>query len=122
MKRLGICQKCGEEKIVRDHHIHGYSIENKDEVVPYCNSCDQKAHRKARREGRCILTGKETTRLSTNSCLRRSLKTKMISYETLMPNVRLFEQVRVNLNNGNVTVGSCFSAGHGKKLKYIEVI
>jgi len=122
MKRNGICQKCGEEKIVRDHHLKGYLGENKDEVVPYCYSCDMKAHHKARREGKCNLPGDETNRLSKNSCVRRSKKSKMISTESMMPNVQLFEHVQVNLNTGNVTVSSCFHANHGKKLKYIEVI
>jgi len=121
VKRQGICSKCGKETTVRDHHIKGYGEENKDEVVPYCYSCDQKAHDKARREGRCTLPSKETNRLSANSCNRRSKKNKTISYETLMPNVRLFEQVRVNLNTGHINVVSYFTAHNGKKLKYIDI-
>jgi len=121
MRRQGICQKCGEEKTVGDHHIKGYGIENKDEVVPYCYSCDRKAHNKARREGKCKLPGEETTRLSTNSCMRRSRKIKMISYETMMPNVRLFEQVHVNLNTGHISVVSYFAASNRKKIKYIDI-
>ena len=56
MKQMGLCQKCGETKIVQDHHILGYNEDNKDYVVKYCNSCDQKAHLKARKEGKCNLT------------------------------------------------------------------
>jgi len=121
VKRQGICHKCGEEKMVRDHHIHGYKDEHKDEVVPYCYSCDRKAHNKARREGKCKLSSKETKRLSNNSQRRRSCKTKMLSYETLIPNVRFFEQVRIDLNTGHINVASYFHANHGKKIKYIDI-
>ena len=121
MKRLGICKKCGEEKMVRDHHIKGYCEENKDEVVPYCQSCDLKAHAKARREGRCVLTHKEAHIKSQASCQRRSRKTKTISSETLMPNVRLFENVQINLNTGHINVVSYFKANNGKKIKYINI-
>ena len=121
MKRQGICSKCGEEKIVRDHHIHGYGEENKDVTVPYCYSCDRKAHAKAKKEGRCILTSEETKRLSVNSCNRRSRKTKNISCETLIPNVCLLENVQVNLNTGHINILSNFTASNGKKLKYIDI-
>ena len=122
MKRIGICQKCGEEKMVRDHHLKGYLGENKDEVVPYCYSCDRKAHNKARMEGRCKLPSKETKRLSENSCNRRSKIIKNLSRDTMLPNVRLLEQLRLNINTGTITVVSYFSGYHGKKIKYIEVI
>jgi len=121
MKRIGICKKCGEEKMVQDHHIHGYGEEHKDVTAPYCESCDKKAHYKARKEGKCILPSDETTRLSHNSCLRRSRKTKMISSESMMPSVRLFEQIYLNVNTGNVTIGSSFAASNGKKIKYIDI-
>jgi len=122
MKRQGTCQKCGKETIVQDHHIKGYIGEHKDEVVPYCESCDKKAHNKARRGGRCKLSSDETNRLSSNSSTRRSRKTKNISCEAMMPNVQLLENVQVNLNTGHISLVSYFSAKHGKKIKYIEVI
>lgn len=50
MKRMGICQKCGQYKMVHDHHYKGY---DSDEVAPYCQGCDLKAHHKAKKEGKC---------------------------------------------------------------------
>ena len=120
MKRIGICTKCGEEKIVRDHHIRGYKEEHKDEVVPYCESCDRKAHAKARREGRCTLPSKETNRLSMNSCFRRTKKVMALSSDMLEPNISLREQLHYNIKTGNVTLYSYFIGEHGKKLKVIE--
>jgi hypothetical protein len=121
MKRLGICQKCGEEKMVRDHHSKGYSKENEDITVPYCLSCDMKAHFKARREGRCKLDTKISKKLSRNSCMRKSYKKKMLSSKTISPNIRLFEQIQININTGEINIGSHFSGNHGYKIKYIEV-
>ena len=119
MKRKGVCQKCGKETTVRDHHLYGYDKEHKDEVAPYCASCDQKAHNKARREGRCILSGKETTRYSTNSYKRRSLKRKILSRSTLMPDVQLLEHLYINMNTGTIVIGTGFTANNRRKIKYI---
>lgn len=117
MKRLGICYKCGKYKEVRDHHAYGYET---DETVPYCNSCDQKAHNKARKEGKCNLTNIESEQKSNNSYHRRSTKRKSLSSETVTPNVVLFEELQINLNTGTVTISSCFSGNHGHKLKIID--
>ncbi len=121
MKRIGICQKCGEEKMVRDHHIKGYLNENKDEVVPYCLSCDWHAHHNAREEGKCILSSTETYRLSSNSSQRRYRKTFSLSHKTLKPNVLLRERLSININTGNININSFFEGTGGKKLKVLEV-
>lgn len=121
MRRVGRCAKCGETKIVQDHHIRGYGDEAKDVTAPYCHSCDQKAHYKARREGRCTLDGKETRRLSRLSSTRRSCKKKTL-FTTLGVNVQLIEQVVININTGSVYVWSGFSGHHEVKLKMIDEI
>ena len=120
MKRLGICQKCGEEIIVRDHHVKGYLGDNKDYVVPYCRSCDTKAHNKAREEGRCLLTGEESNRLSIRSSQKRSIKNKNLFSKTVGTNIRLLEQLQININTKTITVNSYFQGNHGKKLKVID--
>ncbi|MFZ3166392.1 MAG: hypothetical protein WA130_02170 [Candidatus Methanoperedens sp.] len=122
MKRIGICQKCGKETIVRDHHIIGYLGENKDIIAPYCFSCDRKAHNKAKKSGKCNLTEKETYRLSSNSSQRRYRKTFSLSHKTLEPNVLLRERLSININTNTININSCFEGTAGKKLKIIEEI
>lgn len=117
MKRLGMCWKCLEHTIVRDHHVYGYDT---DETLPYCESCDRKAHNKARREGRCHLSSEDTNRKSISSYCRRSVKYKALSFETLSPNVVLFEELAMNLNTGTITVSSIFRGNNGHKLKVIN--
>jgi len=117
MKRLGICQKCGEEKIVQDHHYKGYYT---DEVAPFCQSCDQKAHFRARKEGRCNLTKDEIRRFSTVSSYKRSIKNFILSTETVEPFIQLREQLQLNLNTGHIYINSYFAGNHGKKIKFID--
>ena len=116
---MGICQKCGNEKMVRDHHVNGYGEKNKDFVIPYCRSCDIKAHNKARKEGRCELIPEEVNRLSTKSHARRSVKRIMLSRNTLGPCVQIIDDLRININTGNINIYSCFIGTHYKKLKII---
>ncbi len=118
MEKLGVRQKCGKVKMVRDHHAKGYQLENRDSVVPYCRSCDRQAHKKARSEGRCILSSNETHKLSSKSYIRRSKKQKHF-FTTIAPNIQLRERVTVNKNTGTISVSSGFHAEHGYKLKII---
>lgn len=123
MSNIGICFKCGKEKIVRNHHIKGYLGENKDYVVPYCYSCDSKAHHKARREGKWK-TPSESTRLSENSCNRRTIKVIDITMlgnaeKTPDKNVCLYEHVKYNLNTGNICIVTGYRGNHMSKLKEI---
>ena len=119
MRRLGFCYKCGEYKIVRDHHAFGYET---DETVPYCVDCDRKAHNKARKEGRCNLSSEETSRKSKNSYDRRSRKWKLLSSKSLASNVQLFEELAINLNTGTVSIHSRFVGINHHKLKIIDSI
>ncbi len=120
MGKMGICSKCSEYKLVQDHHIKGYGEEHKDEVVPYCKSCDMKAHAKARREGRCNLTSEESNQLSKNSYNRRSRKTMDLSYETIGTNVRLRETLIINLNTKDIYIETHFIGSNKEKLKIIN--
>lgn len=117
MERMGICYKCGEWKEVRNHHRWGYET---DRVVPYCRSCDRKAHNKARKEGRCNLTNIESRQKSDNSYNRRSTKHKKLLSETVAPNIQLFEKLAINLNTGMISISSCFIGHNGHKLHVIE--
>jgi len=119
MKRIGICSKCGKEKIVQDHHYRGYDTDN---VLPYCKSCDQKAHNKAKKEGRCKLTSEESHIKSTASYARRTWKSFTLSSKTLEPNVLLFEVLQLNLNTNNIVIWSGFSGNHLKKLKVVDEV
>ncbi len=119
MKKLGICSKCGQEKTVRDHHVKGYGEGNKDYTLPYCYSCDRKAHFKTKREGKCNLSPDETFKLTRNSYHRRVDKHFSLSSNAIMTNVQLKEKLKINLNTGTITISSYFQAGKHKKLKYI---
>lgn len=66
---MGTCQKCGQYKMVRDHHYKGYDT---DETAPYCQSCDIKAHNWARWEGKCNLSAKEAKRKRADYYRRKS--------------------------------------------------
>lgn len=121
MKRLDICKRCGKLKIVQDHHLYGYNEEHKDDVAPYCQSCDMNAHFKAKKEGRCILKHDEVNIKSKNSYNRRSYKRIKITNETMMSNIQLLEFIQINLNTNHINISSFFHAQHGKKLKIIEV-
>lgn len=116
MKQYGICTKCGEYKIVQDHHVHGYGGDHKDTVVKYCNSCDQKAHFKARKEGKCNLTHADVNKLSRNSYSRRINQHIEISCETIIPYVVLREFIVYNKNTGTPACSTQFQAAGGKKL------
>ena len=117
MRHKGICVKCGKETMVQDHHYKGYGT---DETAPYCQSCDRKAHNKARREGRCKLKSDESTKLSRYSYNRRSIYTKHLSSKTRLPNIQLSELVRINLNTNSLTFASGFRGQRGYQIKTID--
>ncbi len=122
---MGICTKCGEYKLVQDHHINGYEEDHINEVVPYCISCDKLAHLKARKDGRCTMDSKEIHKISTKSSKRRYNKEInkkiLLSWETLEPFICIREILNININSENIVICSYFSAMHGKKIKYIDI-
>ena len=115
---IGICFKCGNEREVRQHHYKGYIT---DETKPYCFSCDRKAHNKARKEGKCKLTPKEVNRLSIISSHLRNNLVLNVSQETLIPNVRLIEQIQYGINTGSVYCNTYFCVGHNKRLYEVNI-
>ncbi len=118
MERLGKCLKCNQEKMVRDHHLKGYLESNKDYVVPYCGSCDRKAHNKARKNGKCNFNSSEVTKLSQSSLRRRSYKKK--HFNTIIePNIGVHETIQININTRTITISSWFAGDHGAMLKTI---
>jgi hypothetical protein len=119
MKRFGTCSKCGEYKLVHDHHYKGYDAE---EVLPYCQSCDIKAHNSARKEGRCKISSEESHKKSTASNAKRTWKTFILSLETPGSNTRLFEVLQLNLKTDKIMIWSGFNGNNRKKLKIIDEI
>jgi len=117
---MGKCSKCGQIKKVRQHHYKGYDV---DETLPYCYSCDKKAHINAVKNGRCNLDIIERTRLSANSSNRRNLRTLTVSSERMMQNVYLQEIVTYRVTTGIVSCNTSFRANNGardgNKLYYI---
>jgi hypothetical protein len=119
MRREGICQKCGKVCIVQDHHIHGYFDKHKDEIVPYCRSCDRKAHDKARNEGKCKLSPIEVKKISTSSYYRRT--PRIIFEETPGEFTKLVEQIRTYPGHDIIKIYTFFQATHRRKLIFEDI-
>jgi len=118
-KPYGYCIKCGQFRQLQNHHYKGYDT---DETALYCMSCDQKAHNKARREGRCNLTSKEVQKLSTASGCRIRIK-RIYFDERITNNIYLHEHLQYNTFTGTVSWTSGFVARNGIKLpEYVEII
>lgn len=100
---IGICVKCGKNRIIRKHHWHGYNGEHIDDVVDYCIPCDLKAHRNARQKGRCLLPSSEIEKLSSISSQRRNKCIKSMKLRTLSHNFVLIEQLHFNLDK-NISI------------------
>jgi len=121
MKRMGICMCCNEYKLVQDHHWHGYTDKHKDDVIPYCQSCDLLAHNKAKKNGKCNLNHNEVKKKTHASCQRRNGRTKTFS-ETIIKNIQIFILIRVYKSTENININSCFVGNHGKKLYYMKEV
>lgn len=116
----GICTKCGKEGMVQNHHWHGYGEEHKDDVALYCQSCDQKAHNKAKKEGKCTLSSDESHKKSRSSYNRRNYIKYTLSEQTLSTNIALRERIRYNKNIDSIAYECEFTGYHGNKLYYIN--
>jgi len=120
--KQGTCKKCGIIGEVVMHHEHGYVGENKDNVNPYCRSCHAKIHIRYRYELKCPYSSTLIARLSNNSRQRRLQKEKckkIAFYETVMPHVRLCEDLHIYPEYTVFT--SYFQATNGKKLYEINI-
>ena len=118
--KIGTCCKCGKVGIIQDHHWKGYSEEHKDNVMPYCHSCDLRAHAKARREGQCKLPHEKVNVLSKNSYRRRN-EERIEFWEVVGTNALFQECIIFNKSNGNVYVTSRFLGNHGVILPEVIV-
>jgi len=108
MAEVGICVKCGQLRLVRDHHSKGYLPPYEDYTEKYCFSCDVHAHSKARKAGKCNLNKNERTKMSNDSCSRRHKDIAFFPfYDTPLKNVRLYEHIRLKYD-GSIQVDSDF--------------
>ncbi len=118
--KTGYCTKCGKYGIVRMHHWKGYSDEHKDDVMPYCQSCDQKAHYTAKKNGLCTLSSYESHKKSRNSYNRRHIIKYTISENSVYPNIAIRERIYYNTSTQSTTSTYEFVGYHGTKLKHIH--
>jgi len=58
-------------------------------------------------------------RLSHNSSIRRTHRTKTLGCETMTTNILLISECHININTGHLNITSRFSGNHKKKLKII---
>ena len=100
MSTMGTCSKCGQLKTVVQHHYKGY---NTDETKPYCYSCDQKAHYKARSEGKCLLTHKEAGLLSKISS-NKARAFKFLDYMRVESNISIKTVLSINTRTNTITI------------------
>lgn len=133
------------ERLIQ-HHTKYEEIHGVDKIVLMTPSNHRLLHNRLRKEGRCNISTKELNRIATRAHGRtekgklahrksnqsavskksqrrykRENEQNISFHETLMPNVRLSEQLRYNNKTGNVMWSVYFQAGHGKKLLNIEV-
>lgn len=102
MKEKGICSKCGQLKPVVHHHYKGYGC---DETKLYCYSCDQKAHYKARKEGKCILSHDEAKQLSQKSSNNDRIN-KFLSYIRIEDNISLKITMSISTRTGTLNINT----------------
>ena len=114
-----MCQKCGKEAIVQDHHWKGYINGHEDDVAPYCQSCDVKAHINARKIGKCKLPSSITTKLTRNSCTRRNAMHKAFQIH-LDTYFRVIIHITARLS-GTVNIHSYFRGDRYVDLKYFDI-
>jgi len=100
MVTIGICSKCGKNGVVQQHHYKGYVT---DDTIPYCRSCDSLAHRKARNEGRCLLTYTEMRKASMKSSNKEIMKRSIFTYSPDQY-VQIYTRLFYNNRTGTITV------------------
>lgn len=124
MTQKETCYKCGKsgDEVKLIYHHQQYATARKEEkIIMCCRSCHKKIDHSHKQDGTaCPLDVAKRRRLSALSYIKRTRKEK-IFFETLMPNVLLFEKIVININTGNICITSYFNANNGKKLKYIDI-
>lgn len=137
------CHKCGCTDKELIHHHKSYDPEI---IVMVCRSCHKLLHNRLRKEGVCTVPSIELATMSKNSnntkklrdirmksdaghILSRKINKKFRDvhnqydfrfYETMMPNIRLLERIRILDNGKQIISWSGFLGGHGKELYLID--
>lgn len=138
------CHKCGRTDKKLIHHHRSYEPE---EIVLVCRSCHKLLHNRLRNEGLCTVPPEEISRMSIdskntkklNSIRQKSERGLVISrkinkkfrevhnqydfrfYETMMPNIRLHERIRILDDGKQIITWSGFLFGHGKSFPIIDI-
>lgn len=117
-------------KIV-EHHTKYEEVHGIDESTFLSVSEHRKLHNRLRREGRCTIPSEELNKISKaayhrtekgrelerrlNKSYREKYLRRMLSVETIVPNVQLHETISYNLKTGSVGVQSGFHIVHTKR-------
>lgn len=138
------CHKCGRTDKKLIHHHKSYDPEI---IVMVCRSCHKLLHNRLRKEGLCTVPPEDISRMSIysnntkklNSIRQKSESGLVISrkinkkfrethnqydyrfYETMMPNIRLHERIRILDDGEQIITWSGFLFGHGKTFPIIDV-
>lgn len=144
MGEIPKCHKCGCADKELIHHHRSYEPE---EIVLVCRSCHKLLHNRLRKEGLCTVPPEEISRMSIdskntkklNSIRQKSERGLAISrkinkkfrdvhnqydyrfYETMMPNIRLHERIRILDGGEQIITWSGFLFGHGKSFPIIDI-
>jgi len=138
------CHKCGCTDKRLFHHHKSYDPEI---IVMVCWSCHQKIHQRLRKDGLCTIPPDELNHISIysnnakklNSIRQKSERGIIISrkcnkkfrevhkqydfrfYETMIPNIRLLERVRILDEGEQIITWSGFLFGHGKTFPIVDI-
>ena len=138
------CHKCGctDKKLI--HHHKSYDPEI---IVMVCRSCHKLLHNRLRKEGLCTIPPAELSKMSQYSNNANRLKCERMKtdaghilsrkinkkfrevhnqydfrfYETMMPNIRLLERIRILDDGKQIISWSGFLGGHGKELYFKDM-
>lgn len=138
------CHKCGCTDKELIHHHRSYEPE---EIVMVCRSCHKILHNRLRKDGLCKIPAHELSLMSqkSNHAIRlvekrmksedglkisRKINKKFREvhnqydfrfYETMMPNIRLHERIRILDDGKQIITWSGFLFGHGKSFPIVDV-
>lgn len=109
-----------------EHHTHYKEIHGYDKTVWITKSEHRRLHIRLRKEKKCNVPVDELHKISTaayhrtdKAKLDRKQNIPVFAFdETLMPNIRLHEQIHYNKHTGEVYVNTYFHPNNGKKIWY----
>ena len=131
MSETNKCHKCGctDKKLI--HHHKSYDPEI---IVMVCMPCHKLLHNRLRKNGQCDISPDKLAKLSQKSEHQRKLKNKLTREyyrlyrscwnfnDTMMPNIRLVEQIIINTNKNRISFNSYFQAYNKKNIFYIDIV